>query len=237
MSIETTYVDYELNGTVYQGFAAWQGDSERARPGVLVSHAWAGRTPFEDERAVRLAELGYTGFALDVYGKGIVGSGPEENGKLMQPMLDDRSELLARLTAARAAMNGLSSVDASRNAIIGYCFGGLCALDVARSGTDIAGAVSIHGLFTPPSDSGPVIKSKVLALHGWDDPMAPPQSVLDLAKEMSARNADWQLHAYGNTLHSFTNPAANDPEAGTVYSARADRRSWSAIKDFLNEIF
>ena len=115
-------------------------------------------------------------------------------------------------------------------------FGGLCALDLARIGTDIKGAISIHGLFNAPGNTGNV-SAKVLVLHGWDDPMATPDSVLALATEMSEAGADWQIHAYGGTVHAFTNPAADNAEMGTVYSADADRRSWTALRDFLQELF
>ena len=111
-------------------------------------------------------------------------------------------------------------------------------LDIARTGEDIAGVVSFHGLFAPPGNvDGNRVKARVLALHGWDDPMARPDSVLALAEELTSMGADWQLHAYGNTMHAFTNPAASDPEMGTVYDAAADRRSWEAMKNFLDELF
>lgn len=238
MAIEQHYVTYEHDGTTFRASVAVDNAASGPRPGVLVGHAWAGRSAFEDGRAVALAELGYVGFALDVYGEGILGSGPEENTQLMQPLLDDRAKLQARLATALSAMRALDSVDASRTAMIGYCFGGLCALDLARTGADISGAVSIHGLFAAPDNhTDTKISARVLALHGWDDPMAQPDTVLALASEMSAKGADWQLHAYGNTLHAFTNPEANDPGFGTVYDANADRRSWQAIGNFLEEGF
>ncbi|MEO1034129.1 MAG: dienelactone hydrolase family protein [Pseudomonadota bacterium] len=238
MAIATTHVTYEHNGTTFEAHVAWDDGQDGPRPGVLVSHAWAGRSPFEDQRAVALAEMGYVGFALDVYGKGVLGGGPEENTKLMQPLLDDRAELQARLAAGLATLRGLDQVDAARTAIIGYCFGGLCALDLARTGADINGAISIHGLFAAPDNhTDTEITARILALHGWADPMAQPDTVLALADELTGKGADWQLHAYGNTMHAFTNPEANDPDFGTVYDAAADRRSWQAIANFLAEGF
>ena len=131
-----------------------------------------------------------------------------------------------------------AEVEAGSIAAIGFCFGGLCVLDLARTGADIAGVVSFHGLFTPPGNTaGNTISARILALHGWDDPMATPDSVVALAQELSAMDADWQLHAYGNTMHAFTNPAAADPNMGTVYDAAADRRSWQAMTNFLDELF
>jgi dienelactone hydrolase len=120
---------------------------------------------------------------------------------------------------------------------MGYCFGGLCALDLARSGADIRGAVSFHGLFVPPGLPKQPIKARVLALHGYADPMVPPQQVLDFATEMTEAKVDWQLHAYGGVLHAFTVPEANDLNLGALYDARAARRSWQAMVDFYAEIF
>ncbi|MFM8354705.1 MAG: dienelactone hydrolase family protein, partial [Gammaproteobacteria bacterium] len=155
---------------------------------------------------------------------------------LMQPFLDDRARLLGRLNAALATVRAQPEVDPSRVAIFGFCFGGLCALDLARSGSDILGAVSIHGLFTPPRVTHP-IRAKVLALHGWEDPMAKPDTVLGLASEMTAAGADWQIHAYGRTVHAFTNPEANAYAAGMAYNPAADRRAFATIADFLGEVF
>ena len=129
-------------------------------------------------------------------------------------------------------------VDGSRLAATGYCFGGLCVLDLARTGRDFRGAVSFHGLFNSPGNTGGnAINAKVLALHGWDDPMVPPESVVELASEMTAAGADWQIHAYGHTAHGFTNPKANMPDHGLFYQADADRRSWQALECFLRELF
>ncbi|MEZ5559958.1 MAG: dienelactone hydrolase family protein [Pseudomonadales bacterium] len=236
MSIKTRTVDYADGGVALRGYLAWDDAVSEPLPAVLVSHAWGGRTEFENEKAEWVAGRGYVGMALDVYGAGITGSTPEENTALMQPLLDDRGLLLRRLQAGLAALRAQPEVDAAKVAIMGFCFGGLCALDLARSGSDIAGAVSIHGLFTPPAETRP-IGAKVLALHGWDDPMAQPDSVLAFAKEMSKAGADWQLHAYGNTVHAFTNPEANAPEMGLAYSAAADRRAFETIGNFLEEIF
>jgi dienelactone hydrolase len=137
-----------------------------------------------------------------------------------------------------AAAKAHSSVDASRIAIMGYCFGGLCALDVARSGTsDVLGAISVHGIFAPTGLPPVPIKTKVLVLHGWADPMAPPKDVLALSQELTAAKADWQLHAYGNTMHAFTAPGAYAPERGIAYNEDADRRSWESTLSFFKEIF
>jgi len=238
VSIQTRLVEYEDEGVVLEGLLAWDDAIDGQRPGVMVAHAWAGRTDFEDDKARQLARLGYNGFALDLYGKGVRGASTEENAALMQPFLDDRRMLQQRLLLSLNTMRGQAEVDADRVAAIGFCFGGLCVLDIARTGEDLAGVVSFHGLFgSPGNTSGNSIAAKVLALHGWNDPMATPDQVVGFAEELTAMGADWQIHGYGNTLHAFTNPEANDPEFGTVYSERADRRSWMSMQNFLAELF
>jgi dienelactone hydrolase len=217
MTIQTRTIDYQDGDIDLQGYLAWDDAVEGKRPGVMISHAWAGRSDFENGKAEALAKLGYVGFALDNYGSGILGTNTEENSALIQPFLDDRAMLQGRMQIALEVLKGLDEVDASRVAAIGFCFGGLCVLDLARTGTDIRGVVSFHGLFgSPGNTAGNKIRAKVLALHGWDDPMAPPDQVISLAEELSSMGADWQVHGYGNTMHAFTNPQANDPERFTA---------------------
>ena len=238
MAIQNRLIDYSDGDVVLEGMLAWDDALPGPRPGVLVSHAWAGRSGYEDARANGLAELGFAAFALDLYGKGVRGSGPEENAALMQPFLDDRSMLQERLLVSLDTLREQDEVDSNKIAAIGFCFGGLCVLDIARTGADLAGVVSFHGLFGAPDNTRDnTIKAKVLALHGWDDPMATSDDVLALTSELTAMGADWQLHAYGNTMHAFTNPDANDRQMGTVYDATADRRSWVAMRNFLGELF
>lgn len=238
MSIKTRKIEYRDGDTLLEGYMAWDESSSDKRPGVLVSHAWRGRSEFEENKAEQLAELGYVGFALDMYGQGVLGSSGEENAALMQPLLDDRPLLQSRIGLSLEVLRKQKEVDQARIAAMGYCFGGLCVLDLARSGADVLGVASFHGLFgSPENTSENKISAKVLALHGWDDPMVKPDQVTVLAEELTSMGADWQIHAYGNTLHAFTNPAANDAESGTVYNAQADNRSWQSMQLFLAEIF
>lgn len=234
MTINTRYFDYDIDGKTYE--AAIASDGNTARPGILVCHAWAGRSEFEIEKAQALAGLGYTGIAVDLYGKGVLGSTTEECQALMTPFVDDRSMLQKRLASILSVIKDQPEVDSTKLAAIGFCFGGLCVLDLARSGADVKGVVSFHGLLGAPGNTKTKIPAKILALHGWDDPMAPPSDVEALGNELDTALADWQLHAYGGTMHAFTNPNANDPDFGTVYNKKADQRSWVAMKNFLGEI-
>lgn len=238
LAIQTRLVEYKDGDVLLEGYLAWDDTNADKRPGVLIAHAWAGRSEFEEGKARSIAELGYTGFALDLYGKGVRGNNAEENGALMQPLLDDRKMLQRRMLLALEQIRKLEIVDAARVAAMGFCFGGLSVLDLARTGAELSGVASFHGLFNPPGNTaGNRIIAKVLVMHGWDDPMASPDQVLSLADELTKMGADWQIHGYGNTMHAFTNPAANDPGFGTVYNAQADRRSWQSLQLFLAEIF
>lgn len=238
MTIISNTVTYLDGDVVLEAFFAFDDALSGRRPAVLINHTWVGRDEFVAEKAKKLAALGYVGFAVDMYGKGVLGSGPEQNMKLMQPFMDDRAMLQQRMKAALAAVKLMPWVDDSKIASIGFCFGGLCSLDLARTGADIKGVVSFHGLLVPPGNThGNAIKAKILALHGHDDPMVSPEQVLAFEQEMTEAGADWQLHAYGNTMHAFTNPLANDSAFGTVYQPDADRRSWTAMQNFLTEIF
>jgi dienelactone hydrolase len=238
MAIVSNTVTYLDGDVVLEAFFAFDEAFSGRRPTVLINHTWAGRDEFVAEKAKKLASLGYVGFAVDMYGKGVLGTSPEQNMKLMQPFMADRAMLQQRMNAALAAVRLMPWVDDSNIAAIGFCFGGLCSLDLARTSADIKGVVSFHGLLTAPDNTlGNTIKAKILALHGHDDPMVPPEQVLAFEQEMTEAGADWQLHSYGNTMHGFTNPLANDPAFGAVYKADADRRSWMAMRNFLTEIF
>jgi dienelactone hydrolase len=237
------YQDYQDGDVTCEAYVTGVVAGER-RPVVLVAHTWGGQSDHERDTADTLAALGYVGIAVDVYGKGNRGehgtpTAMAVNTALMTPFMQDRAILRDRLLAAVAFAKTVEGVDADRIAFVGYCFGGLCALDVARSGTsDVRGAVSIHGIFAPPAiGEQAAIETKVLILHGWEDPMAKPDDAVMVAKELTDAGADWQLHAYGHAMHAFTAPGANMPERGLQYSESATRRSWQAMTNFLGEIF
>ena len=204
-----------------------------------MGHDWTGRRDFATSKADEMAALGYVGFAIDMYGKGVFGADGdvEGNSALMGPLAGNRAALRARMNAALEALRGVEVVDNSKIGTMGYCFGGMCVLELARAGADVTGVISIHGIFTPGDVENEKITARVLCLHGQDDPMVPPEQVLDFENEMTAAGADWQVHAYGGTMHAFTNPAANDPGFGAVYNPAADRRATQSIKNFFSEMF
>lgn len=233
-----TFIDYTDGETTCEAYVALPS-ANGPQPAVLVVHQWAGQIDHERETADRLAALGYVGIAIDVFGKGVRGDPSGDNSGLIGPWFGNRAGLLQRLRAAIDFAKVQSAVDADRIGMMGYCFGGLCVLDVARSGTDdVKGVVSLHGVFAKPNlgEQRP-IKAKVLVCHGYDDPMAPPDAMVALADELTAAGADWQIHAYGNTTHAFTAKHANDKAGGKAYNADADRRSWDSTVAFFGEVF
>lgn len=238
MQLDERLVELRVGDALFRGLLVVPAGDERSRPCVLVAHTIRGRSDFERDKARELARLGYAGLAIDVFGKEAEGAPAARLRSLMQALCEDRRTLRERLTAWLDLARRQQGVDAGRIAAIGFCFGGLCALDLARSGAHLAGVVSFHGLLdAAPAGSVRPIRAKVLVLHGWEDPLATPEQAVALAGELTAAGADWQIHAYGNTLHAFTNPAAADRDAGLMYNADADRRSWAALRSFLEELF
>ena len=220
------------------GYLAHPTEMKGSRPAVMVIHDWSGRNDFACQKAQSLTELGYIGFAIDMFGQGKVGETTEEKQALIQPLVADRLLLLARVRSAYHALVALDTVDTQRIAVMGFCFGGLCALDLARSGAPIAGVVSFHGLLSKPEGlPSQAIKSKVLALHGYDDPMVSPAQVNIFCEEMTQAKADWQVHMYGHTKHAFTNPHAHDQQLGTIYNASTNQRAMQSMTAFLAELF
>jgi dienelactone hydrolase len=238
MAIISNTVGYLDDGVSLEAFFAFDDALSGRRPAVLINHTWAGRDKFVEEKAKKLAALGYVGFAVDMYGKGVLGTDAEECAALMQPFMADRLLLRKRMQAALSAVKLMPWVDDSQIAAIGFCFGGLCSLDLARTGANLKAVVSFHGLLGAPDNVESVpIAAKILALHGHDDPMVSVEQVLAFEQEMTNAGADWQFHTFGHTQHAFTNPLANNPAFGTVYQPDADKRSWKLMKNFLSEIF
>lgn len=222
-----------------EGLVARLANAIQPAPVVVICHAWGGRDAFAQEQAERVARLGYLGFAADIYGNHSTATERDACAALMNPLMQDRTLLRERLRATIAAAQRIPGADGKRIVVIGFCFGGLCALDCARANFDgVVGVAAFHGLFIAPN-IGPQqsIKARVLAMHGYDDPMATPDAMLALANELTAAGARWEIDAYGKTMHAFTNPQANDPSFGTQFDAIANARAFTRLESFLRECF
>jgi len=226
--------DYQIDSQTYEGWFVTPAGKAHA-PLVIICHAWGGLGDNEKQKArIITEEFGYAAFAIDVYGKGKRGTSQAENEGLMYPLIGNRAELQKRLSGSIAAAKGQPGIDASKTAAIGFCFGGLCVLDMARAGMDVLGVGSFHGLFRPAENiPQPKIRTKVLIEHGWNDPMATPEDVLAITREFAG--SDWQLHAHGLATHAFTTVGATGD--ATQYHADTDRRSFAYLKTFLAELF
>ena len=207
------------------------------RPGVILFPTVMGVSDLELGFARQLVHLGYTGFVADLFGKKFRGAPRDVMMDELKRLRSDRASLRERLLAVLESARGQDAIEPDRVVAIGYCFGGQCALDLARSGADIAGVASFHGLLDPPGLPPQSIKAKMLVFHGWDDPMAPPEAVVALGHELTQAGADWQIHAFGHVAHGFTNPSATGAVPGVLYNELAAERSWTSLISFLEELF
>lgn len=235
--LTTKKIQYHDGETMLEAYVAFN-ESDKKLPGILVAPDWGGRSEFACQKAEHLAQLGYVGFALDMYGKGKVAYTKQEKSSLNQPFMANRDFLLRRMQLAYQTLTQVDEVDTAKIGAMGFCFGGLCVLDLARSGADVKGTVSFHGaLKAPEGKPNQTIQSKILVLHGYNDPMVSKEDVMTFAKEMSDSHVDWQITMYSNTMHAFTNPEAKDPGFGTVYQPESNRRAMLAMQNFFQEIF
>ena len=229
---------HEGPGGLFESTAIVDDAAVGTRPGILLFPNVLGIKEADFAYAQRLAALGYAVLVADVFGQGKRTTRDDPDfGRYMAELNADRTLLRDRVQAAQAVLKGLDEVDAARTAAIGFCFGGKCVLDLARSGADIAGGVSFHGVYDAPPFANGEIGAKLLICHGWDDPIAPPETTVALARELTEADCDWQIHAYGHTGHAFTDHDANMPDRGLAYHPDADRRSFRAMVDFLGDLF
>ena len=209
-----------------------------ARPTVILIPTVMGVSELEKGFGRQLVELGYNSLVADLFGKKVHGAPRDTMFGEMNRLKADRAALLRRLQHVLELARSQSEVQRDHVVVAGYCFGGMCALDLARSGADILAAVAFHGLFDPPGLPAQKIKAKVVAYHGWDDPMVPPEKVVALGNELTEAGSDWQIHAYGHVGHGFTNPRASDLQIdGVAYNALAAERSWTSFVNLLEEVF
>ena len=236
--MHTQDIRYSEGGVECLGYLAFDDTAPGRRPGVLVFHEGLGLGEHIMERTRRIAKLGYVAFAPDMFGGRRQFSDLQEMGKLLSALRSDLPTLRARARAALATLISFPQVDGERLAAIGFCFGGSVVLELARDGADLRAVVSLHGVLSTKAPAQPgKVKASVLICTGAEDPLAPPDQVAAFQNEMrEAKVRDWQVVSYGNTLHAFTNPAAGPATMqGTMYNGQADRRSWLAVRHFLEE--
>jgi len=233
--LHTEKIEYRHGELLLEGYLSYDPAVRGPRPGVLVCHEWKGHGDYVRQRADQLARLGYVAFALDIYGKGVAAKDHAEAAKMAGVFKGDRTLMRGRTKAGYDVLAKQEVCDPKRIAVIGYCFGGTCALELARSGASLAGTAVFHAdLSTPSPQDAKNIKGKVIAFHGADDPFYKDDVVLAFQKEMREGGVDWQFVSFGGAVHSFTvKEAGDDPSKGAAYHEKADRRSWEMLRGFL----
>ena len=235
-------VTYESGGLTMKGYMAYDDAKTAKRPGVLVVHEWWGHNDYARKRARMLAELGYVALAVDMYGDGKTAEHPQDAGKFAAEVRQNMPVATLRFKAAMQLLKDHPMVDRDHIAAIGYCFGGGVVLQMARLGLDLDAVVSFHGSLATDSPAVPgMVKARILVCDGADDKMVTPQQIQAFHREMKRAGVDYKFASYPGAKHSFTNPDADTyaEKFGipVAYNAEADRRSWQAMQDFLEESF
>jgi len=240
--MQTETVEYEVNGKTFTGYMAYDDEAEGKRPGVLVVHEWWGHNEFAREQAEKLAAAGYTAFALDMYGSGKLAEHPEDAQQFMKEATKDMDQIKARFMAAKELLQQHDSVDSSKIAAQGYCFGGAVVLNMARLGVDLDAVVSYHGaLGSPITAEAGKVQPRIHVYTGGADKMVPSDQVSGLVKEMQDAEADLTLVSFPGVLHSFTNPGADkvaeEFNMPLAYDEDAANRSWDGTMRLYNDVF
>lgn len=241
-------ISYQIEDQSFSGYWAiptHEDLSTQKRPAIIVAHAWMGQDQFARDKADALAQLGYMAFAADLYGNGKTASNDEEAYHLMIPLFQDRALLQKRIRKALDQVRRHPGVDPSKIGAIGFCFGGLTVIELLRSGAEVQGGVSFHGVLgskmgdiqakTVPIAKG--IKGSLLLLHGNEDPLVSPQDISNIQKELTDAKIDWQMNIYSHTSHAFTNPEAHNKKEGLIFQPRSSERAWWAMIHFFSECF
>ena len=234
-------VDYDVGGKAMQSVLVYDDSVKTPRPGLVMAPDWLGMTKDNVALAKKIAGSDYVILVADVYGVDAQPKTPDEAGKATKNMYDHRSDLRARINAALGELKkevGRAPLDGTHWGAFGFCFGGATVLDLARSGADIAGVVSLHGnLSTDDPSMAKNIKAKVLVLHGADDTFESPEQIAGFQKEMRDANVDWQFLEFGGAVHCFAIPTADGKVPGCKYDERAAKRGERQMRMFFDEVF
>jgi len=235
----STALEYRDGAITCRGYLVHDRKHAGVRPGVVLFPDARGVGEAVKDRTRRVAALGFVALAADPYREGKLAHDMPEAMRMMGDLRRDVTAWRKRAGAALDALAMQSTVDRGRLAAIGYCFGGSTALELARSGAPLAAVVSFHGgLESPKPDDAANIKARLLVCHGADDPLVPPAQVAAFVTQMRKTKVDWQLRAYGGTVHGFTNPEADQAGvAALAYNPSADKRSWQAMLELFGEAF
>lgn len=243
MSIKTyeikTTADYGMELISYIALPE-SATNENSVPGILVAPEWWGVVEHPREVTERLAKAGFAAVAMDVYGEGKLTTDAAQANEWMTQMLNDQDKLMSRCRAILDDFADQLPVDGNRLGVVGYCFGGKIALDMAREGMPVKAVATFHGNFSPkqPAEKD-TFNAKVLVAHGRDDSMVSMDDVESFKAEMDNAGVSYTVDVYDNAKHGFTNPNAdkraeeNGVDLG--YNEKAATESWDKMIDFMNK--
>ena len=234
-------VTYNSDSITMKGFVVYDENKKGKRPAILVVHEWWGLNDYIKNRARQLAKLGYVAMAVDMYGNGKTAPDPETAQALAMPFYSDPQLAKKRLDAAEEKIKQLAQTDTSKIAAIGYCYGGYVVLNAAKLGADLQGVVSFHGDLSGVPVQKDKLKASILVLHGADDKFVTEQAVNNFKRQMDSAGINYTFKIYPGATHAFTNPEATALgekfKIPIAYNAEADKNSWEAMKNFLEDIF
>ncbi len=241
ISLIADEVVYSADSVELKGYLVYEEHQMERRPGIIVVHEWWGHNQYARDRADRLAELGYTAFALDMYGDGVLAEHPDDAGKFAGMIMSNVDLGMARFDAAVEQLRSHPTVDPDRIAAIGYCFGGSVVLSMANTGRDLDAVAAFHSGVQLPVMPGEDLKAKVLVCNGADDPFISPESVTTFKETMDAVGADYKYISYEGAVHSFTSPYADEVgekfDMPLKYNREADEASWEELQALLDSVF
>lgn len=235
-------VEYTADSVTLKGYIAYDDKITDKRPGILVVHEWWGLNDYARKRADMLAGLGYVALAVDMYGDGKVATHPDNAAKFSSETMKNMPAMKARFMAALDLLKKNEHVDPMRIGAIGYCFGGGVVLNMARAGVDLNGVVSFHGSLATqsPAEKGKV-EAKILVCNGAADKFTTAETIKNFKSEMHAADVNYKFINYPGAMHSFTNPDATELgkkfNMPLAYNEKADKESWSAMKEFFKKVF
>lgn len=231
-------ISYQYNNQSFEGVLVYPQDNDKKLPALLMISNWLGITNEAIDLAKYQADKGYIVFIVDLYGKDIRPQNNQQAAEAMMPLKGNRQELRQRMAKGLEVLIEQPNIEKQKIATFGFCFGGCCALELARSGADIKAAISFHGnLDTPNPADAKNIKGSILVMNGANDPMIPENQITDFFNEMKTTpNVDWQFINYGGAVHGFTDITANEPEV-KQYNAKVSKRAFNTMNNLLDSLF
>jgi len=233
-------ISWKAGGKDFDGYLVWDDASKAPRPGVVMIPNWYGVNEHAIAKAKTIAGKDFVILLADVYGRDVRPANSDEAGKAATAVYADPEGIRVRVAAALDTLRGAGKkapVDTTRIGAIGFCFGGAMALELARSGADLAGVATFHGnLATKLPAAKGAVKAKVLVMNGGDDTYVPQAQITGFQDEMRQAGADWQFVNFGGAVHCFAEPDEKTP-GGCLYNENAYRRSMLMMRNFFAEVF